>query len=341
MKWRLEPGWIERVAKVAKETSDRDESRFNINFYMDRHKLFPRYVMLKLVDTSRGYGHLYASQDVDQIYPGLSVAFGKDTIHKIVKPCLQDGAGDLLYVDHAYFDRGYRWKGVHSGNPPSFRIVANGIHPTKIERRPADRFEKFNIKLKPWKTEGEYVLVCPPTGFFSGAMGMKPNWLKNTMKIIRANTDRPIRVRPKPGGTDIRPIYRAVKGISNAEVLSSSIDRPIQVDLKGAWACVAPASATSIEAIIEGVPIFTEKISPAQGIAVHDYRYIEYPIYPDREPLLYHLAYCQFEITEIESGHAFDFLVKNHKRLFKAIRKSSQASKIEKRKKKMSIKENT
>ena len=201
------------------------------------------------------------------------------------------------------------------------RIVVNEIHPTKIRRRPADRFEKHNIKLKPWRTTGSYILICPPTGFFTEAMGLNRSWLKDTMRMIRANTDRPIRVRPKPGRTNIRPIYKAIKGITNAEVLSSSIDRPLEVDLKNAWASVAPASATSIESIIEGVPIFTELISPAQGIAVHDYRHIEHPIYPDREPLLYHLAYSQFEIREIESGYAFEFLLRDNKRMFKHVKR--------------------
>jgi hypothetical protein len=327
MKGKLQKGWEEDMERILSKSSIyRDESRFAINCYMDGNKLFSRYIMTHMAKNAGDNGYLYKAAEISELYRGVSVAFGKGCIHPVTKPSLESGQ-HLVYIDHAYFNRGYRWKKEHTGPPSSFRMVLNEIHPTKIKRRKSDRFEAFNISLKPWKKTGDHILVCPPTGFLTEVINLRPDWSEWAVRTIRENSDRKIIIRPKPGISLIEPYINLSKKIKDVEVLLNTKDRPIEDDLYRCWAVVAPASAVSIEAIINGVPVFTEPSSPAAPIAVYDLTKIEEPIFPDREPLLYNLAYSQFTLPEIESGYALEFLIRDNREVFMELKNERKKEK--------------
>ena len=259
-------------------------------------------------------GRLYKGNDLHNLYPGISACFGKGTLDSVTKKCIDNNL-NLLYFDHAYFDRGYKFKLNRTNNISNFRIVFNAIHPTKIIDRPSDRFDSFNIEVKDWEKTGKYILICPPTGNLGKVINLGDDWLFNTVKTIRDSTDRAIKIRPKPGVPFISEIYKVSKKFSNIVISENTKDIPINEDLKNCWATVAPASAVSIDGLIKGIPSFCEPIGPAAEISNTDYAKIEYPIYGDRERLFSHLAYCQFNIIEIENGTASDIILNTYKQL--------------------------
>jgi hypothetical protein len=64
----------------------------------------------------------------------------------------------------------------------------------------------------------------------------------------------------------------------------------------------------AIDAVCMGVPIFTTEYSAVRQLGLQDLSKIEEPIHPQREPILYSLAYNQFTPDEIASGYAKQIL---------------------------------
>lgn len=302
--WKINKDWksVFLSLQEKKPTNEEVDSGQVVNCYYSPRKKMSQMILTTFIQGSSGY--LYNIDEVKAPKKGISVAFGKDTIHNIIKPCLKERL-PLIYIDHAYFDRGYKNKTDIHKTPPNFRIIKDNIHLSKLIDRPDDRFKTFGIKLRKWKKTGNHILICPPTGYLEEVSNLSSTWFEDTIAIIRANTDRKILIRPKPGITAIEKYHKAAKKIKNVEVLEN---RPLAIDLLDCWAIAAPASGVLIEAAIYGIPIFCEPISPAASIGLFDYSQIESPIYPDRRNLMNNLAYSQFNLFEIQSGLAFRIL---------------------------------
>ena len=130
------------------------------------------------------------------------------------------------------------------------------------------------------------------------------DWLENTLKILKENTDRKIEVREKPYNPNIKKDeYGATIKVDNPT------DHKGPVYWKNIFATVTYNSTTVIDSVRNGVPIFTDKIVNAGApISEHDFTKIETPKYPDREPLYYSMAYGQFTAEEIRNGYAWKIL---------------------------------
>ena len=89
-------------------------------------------------------------------------------------------------IDFYYIDRPY-W-GETRNMPYYVKIVKNNHLKNWFEERPSDRFEKsFPWPIKPWKKDGKNIVVCPPSNAMKEFFGVH-DWLDNTMKTLRANT---------------------------------------------------------------------------------------------------------------------------------------------------------
>lgn len=153
---------------------------------------------------------------------------------------------------------------------------------------PVPRWPRLNIEPKPWRANGEHILVLPSRGVGPPGVAMPKGWLNGTVSRLKKATRRPIRVREHPG-----------------------IDKPsLDPDLKNAWACVTWGSGAGIKALVGGVPVFHELPqwigAPA---AVHGIENLESPYTGDRAPMLERLAWAQWSVDEIESGEAFRLLL--------------------------------
>ena len=204
----------------------------------------------------------------------------------------------VVFVDLGYWGRrrGGRWGGFH-------KIAIDGRHPTEQIRKakyPHDRLRAFNIRCKPYRKTGKHILVAGMSGRAAESVGLAPGaWEAQAIATLRQHTDRPILYRPKPSWKEAQPIPGSIW---------SAPAQPLDSVLRDAWAVVSHHSNVAIDGLIEGIPAFCED-GPATLMGQNNLAKIERPIYPDgREQWLANLAYCQWNVVEMENGTAWRHL---------------------------------
>lgn len=180
-----------------------------------------------------------------------------------------------------------------------WRWCYNGIHDNRQLNVPSDRFDNWNIKVEPYKTDGDYILVCPSSETMTRhehGIGVE-EWIAVVERQVRKHTNKPLKIRMKPR-------KNGTSGPSVAEI-------PIEKDLAGASALLTSTSLTAIDALQRGVPVFSTSVnSPAAWCNNRDISRINDPILYDREKLFYNLAYKQFSINEMRDGSMYEILSK-------------------------------
>ena len=217
--------------------------------------------------------------------------------HKIMKQCWQDKR-DFYYVDSGYFGNQPNplnpsgWKLWH-------RIVKNDLQHGVIVARPADRWERLNIKLLPRRYGRQIIVAAPdekPCKFYSID---QQTWIDQTVATIRQYTDRPIVIR-----------QRAPKRVDR--VLSDPLSQVLADDVH---ALVTFNSVAAVESVMQGVPAFA--LAPANAaspVASQDLSLIDSPYWADEDKIhawACHLAYGQFNIGELRDGTAYRILNAN------------------------------
>lgn len=165
----------------------------------------------------------------------------------------------------------------------------------------------YNIDLKPWRTQGNHILITlqRPMGWSMRGYDLM-HWLKRTLSRIRENSDRPIIIRWHPGDWKNFPQYKNT--LDKFGVTVSPPDRHILDDLNNCWALVCHNSTPSAVAPIEGIPAFiTDDPSYSQGgdIANTNWALLENPILPDREQWIRKLAQCHWSFEDLRSGRCW------------------------------------
>ena len=182
-----------------------------------------------------------------------------------------------------------------------WRWAHNSFHYQEPMNSPSDRFDKWNLTLEPWREEGDFILICPSSETMTKAINgvTQDRWIQNMYDKIKPHTNKPIRVRLKP----------RKNGKSGPDVESTSM----REELIGCHALVTNASLTAIEALVLGVPVFTDTSEcPAAWLANKDFRKINNPNRYFRRPLFYDLAYRQFSIKEFRDGTAYEIISKQY-----------------------------
>jgi hypothetical protein len=192
--------------------------------------------------------------------------------------CRRIFATDLPYgKDGGY----YRW---HVG---SFQLQA-------IFKCDGDRWRAMKTDALPWRSNPSgHVVVADPSPTYQRFHRIE-GWLDRTVAALREVTDRKIVVRDKE--MQRRAIDRLPKG------------RRLWEDIRDAHCLVTHGSNAAVEAVIMGCPVFVHPDSAAALVGQTDLAQIENPIYPDRNPWLYALAYSQFSEAELVDGTLFRLL---------------------------------
>lgn len=189
-----------------------------------------------------------------------------------------------LFVDAAYFDGG-RGTTRHR-----FRVTPAAYLQNWTAQAKPDRWLDLGIEMKPWREDGRWILVCPPSSPAVEALFGVDGWLAKTLDVLGQHTDRPIKVRRK----------------GDAETLSDA--------LADAHAVVAFQSNVAVEAALAGVPVFVDPVSAAAPVGRSDLTMIETPWRPDREAWAWSLAWGQFTVPEMSSGLAWRVAVEQLER---------------------------
>ena len=195
------------------------------------------------------------------------------------------------------------------------RYSFDGVFPTTgfyFDKDPdPSRWQKISsnlgISLKPWRAQGNHILICLQR---NGGWSMRGNevltWMNSTINQIRQYSQRHIIVRAHPGDKKIGRMLT----VSHKNVSISRSERLVD-DLRGAWATVVYNSSPSVASIIEGVPAFLTDPTPQHSqsfeVANTDLANIENPLMPDRQAWIEKLAMCHWNFDELRSGEAWRF----------------------------------
>lgn len=168
------------------------------------------------------------------------------------------------------------------------------------------RSNALGLLLKPWRTAGEYILICGQHDKSLQWQGMPSmsNWLMQTISEVRKHTDRPIIFRPHPR----RPLPHIEKEFKNVyrqdpQHVKDTYD-DFDMGFDNVWATISYSSNPGIHSIIEGVPAFVSTHSLAYPVGndidfLHD---IEQPVMPDRTQWLNDYAHTEWTLDEIAQG---------------------------------------
>ena len=217
-----------------------------------------------------------------------------ETCQREERPCIVLEVGGIK--------RGTTWK-----------VALNGINrdayfgPTGHN---SDRAKQLGLVVKPWRTEGKYILICGQHDKSLQWQGMPrmSNWFLDTYDQIRKVTDRPILFRPHPR-CRLEHIERGLRHVERQEPhqIKGTYD-DFDMGFDNVWATVSWSSNPAIHSVIEGVPAFTGPSSLAFDVALQNLRQIEDPLYCDRTQWLNDYAHTEYTIEEISQGIALKHL---------------------------------
>jgi hypothetical protein len=168
--------------------------------------------------------------------------------------------------------------GIRRGT--TWKVGLNGINRGSYHSSRSNdsiRHSSLELKLKPWRTDGEFILLC---GQHDKSLQWKnmpsmSNWVIQTVDKIRQYTNRPIIFRPHPR-CKLDHIEQSLKNVYRQEpvMLANTYD---SYDLKfdNIWATVSWSSNPGPQSIIEGVPAFVGPNSLAYDVANTDFKNIE------------------------------------------------------------------
>lgn len=174
----------------------------------------------------------------------------------------------------------------------------------------SSRADALGLRLKPWRTDGKYILIC---GQHDKSLQWKnmpamSSWIMETIEEIQKHTDRPIIFRPHPR-CPLPHIENEFKNVTrqNPVKISGTYD-DFNMNFKNIWATVSWSSNPGIHSVIEGVPAFVGPSSLAYPVSMHSLELIETPSFPERRQWLNDYAHTEYTIEEIAQGIPLKYL---------------------------------
>lgn len=163
----------------------------------------------------------------------------------------------------------------------------------------------LNLTMKTWRGTGNHILICLQRDSGWNAKGFDQHqWLRKTLKIIRAQTARKVLIRPHPSNKiDWQTFVRHFNDVTVVDPLTCTL----QDNIKGAHCGIFYNSSSSVAAVLEGVPIFVSEPSAVTwDVANHTLKDLENPLMPERSQWLYDLAGCHWTIEHSRRGDIYN-----------------------------------
>lgn len=213
---------------------------------------------------------------------GAAVFYGVDASNEAIWKAVRASGQDFYYVDNSCFD---------TARQSYFRVAKNRLQHTGVGTSDGKRFRALGIEIKPWRTAGEHIVVCPQSTPFMRTVVDYQNgdWTANMLAKLRAETTREIRLRS----------WSPDKG-----KLAATLGQ----DLVSAHALVTWSSAAAVTAVLAGVPVLVE--SPDCAARPMSGQDIGSLPTPDRETWAGVLADNEWTLDEMRSGKAWSHLQK-------------------------------
>ena len=191
-----------------------------------------------------------------------------------------------------YWDRGYARRIFATALPPGsdggyYRWHCNAFQMQSTKSVPDDRWKAlaYDNVVRPWRKNGKHIVIAAPSKTYEAYHGIE-SWIADTILTLAKITGRQMIIRQK----------------------EQCNTRPLQLDLEGAHCLVTHGSIAAVESVILGCPVFVHPDSAAALMGKTDLMQIEQPIYPERQPWLNALAYCQYTENELVDGTLWKLL---------------------------------
>lgn len=286
----------------------------------------------KKINKEQGKGAgVYYSYDEKYSSCDLAVILGswkpdRSNTHHIVRSSIYENAKNFICIETPLLGRKVFEPNLYQ------RVGINGfLNRAAIfgeeKNYPSDRFQQLGLKYNGWrKKPGSKIIIAMQ---LAGDASLRHNdineWCIDTVNSLRKYTDRPIEIRTHPrisnkGYNNYQELFQhfAFGNIKNLTFINGK-ELPWQEHLNDAYCVVTYTSGLSIDAILNGVPVIAcDEGNFAWNVGERQLKNIEKLNLSKEEEVqqwLYNLAYCQWNLDEIESGKCWSHLYPSIKQL--------------------------
>lgn len=195
--------------------------------------------------------------------------------------------------------RGTTWKvGLNGINRGAFFNCSNNDDSRK---------RLLGLEVKPWRNDGEYILICGQHDKSQQWVGMPSldQWFTNTVTEIRKHSKRPILIRPHPRCPAARGIEKKFDNIYRQDPIKLTFTYDdFDMGFNNVYATVSYSSNPGIQSIIKGIPAFVGTLSLAYDVGnnIDSLHNIEQPLTPDRTQWINDYAHTEYTVEEIANG---------------------------------------
>ena len=232
--------------------------------------------------------------DVDVIW---SVLFnGRMSANKAIWEKARAASKPVIVLEVGGIKRGTTWKvGLNGINRDAY------FGPSGVDDL---RSRKLGLELKPWRQDGEYILICGQHDKSLQWQGMPPmsKWVMNTIEALQMHYNYPIIFRPHPRCRlpDIERQYKNVYRQEPKQILGTYDD--FDMTFNNVKYTVSWNSNPGIHSIIQGVPAFVGPSSLAWSMGCPHLLMVDNPHMPDRQQWLNDYAHTEWTVEEISQG---------------------------------------
>jgi hypothetical protein len=168
----------------------------------------------------------------------------------------------------------------------------------------SDRANLLSLELKPWNTNGTYVLIAGQHER-SEQWRNQPRmskWVLDMIQSVQAHSDRPIIFRPHPR-CPLPAIEREFKNVirQTPRQLPGSYD-DFDMDFNDIYCTISWTSNPGIHSIIEGIPAYTSTSSLAWDVSIKSLTNLNTLPLVDRQQWLNDYAHTEWTVEEISQG---------------------------------------
>ena len=244
---------------------------------------------------NRGMTTVVDSMDADVAVIWSQVWAGRMRKNQQVWQTYRRSGRKVFVLEVGSLHRDVTWR-VGVNGAYSFDHFGSGAHGP-------ERAQQLNLQLQPWKTSGEYILICAQRTDSEQWQGQRPmeEWIETVIKQIQPYTQRPIVVRPHPRVRLDRSWHGII--VHQPQRVKDTYDGvDFDYSLNRAHAVINWNSGPGLQAVLNGVPAFVGPTSLAVSVANTDFSRIEMPLCPDRQQWLNNLAYTEWTVPEIAQG---------------------------------------
>lgn len=245
---------------------------------------------------SSGYSVVYNDMNADVAVIWSVLFHGRMTGNRSVWNTFRNSGRNVIVLEVGGIKRGTTWK-----------VGLNGINRDAYFGNSGNdrtRADNLGLVLKPWRSEGEFILICGQHDKSLQWQGMPrmSQWVMNTIDALQMHYDYPIVFRPHPR-CRLESIERQYKNVYRQDPvhIAGTYD-DFDMQFHNVKYTVSWSSNPGIHSVINGVPAHVGPSSLAFDVGCAHLLSVDIPHMPDRQQWLNDYAHTEWTVEEISQG---------------------------------------